>query len=109
VARDERRERLGTGPQLVVGELGGGTGRAVDEVRHADAVGEQLLVLVGAQPPRGEPRGVQRRPEPVARPGEVVARLGGPQRRVDADEEDPEPGDYDVAEGLGARRPTTST
>ncbi|CAA9503625.1 MAG: UDP-glucose 4-epimerase [uncultured Solirubrobacteraceae bacterium] len=72
-------------------------------------MGEQLLVLVGAQAPRGEAGGVQRGPEPVARPGEVVARLGGPQRRVDPDEEGPEPGTYDVAERLGARRPTTST
>jgi hypothetical protein len=64
---------------------------------------EQLGVLVRAQPPRREAGGVQRRPEAVARPREVMADLGGAQRRVDPDEEDPQAGSDDRAER--AQRP----
>jgi hypothetical protein len=50
----------------------------------------------------GEASGVQRRPEAVARTREVMSDLGGPQRRIDADEEDAQAGPDDRAE-LGQR------
>jgi hypothetical protein len=58
---------------------------------------EQLDVLVGREPPGREAREVQRRPEPVARPGEVVADARAGQRRVDPDEQDAQAGARDVA------------
>jgi hypothetical protein len=60
---------------------------------------EQLGVLVGAQPARREAGGMQRGPEAVAGTREVMADLGRAQRRVDADEQDPETGPDDRAEG----------
>ena len=49
---------------------------------------EQLPVLVGCQPPRREPRQVQRGPEAVARPREVVAPGRRQERRIDPAEQD---------------------
>jgi hypothetical protein len=81
----------GAGAQLLAREVARRARGARDDVRHAHAVGRQLAVLVGAQPPRGVARGVQRHPEAVAGPREVVADLGGAQRRVDADEQHAQP------------------
>lgn len=71
------------GAQLV--GAGRGTG---DDVRDAEPVRRQLVLLVGGQEARGEAREVEDRPEAVARAGEVVARRGGEEARVDAAEED---------------------
>jgi len=49
---------------------------------------------------RGKSREVQRRPEPVARAGEVVAGGGGVEARVDADEQDLQAGRDDIAQAL---------
>jgi hypothetical protein len=99
---DGRLELARAGAQLGRVELGRRPRRAVRDVRDADPVREQLGVLLGAQPARGEAGGVQRRPEAVARPCEVVADLRGAQRRVDADEEDAQARPDDRAE-LGQR------
>ena len=45
----QRGERGHAGAQLVVGQVGRGARRAVDEVRHPDPVGRQLRALIGAQ------------------------------------------------------------
>jgi hypothetical protein len=95
-------ERARAGAQLRRGELGRRPRGPRRDVGDADAVLEQLGVLLRAQTARGEPGGVQGRPEAVARPREVVADLGGAQRRVDADEEDAQAGPDDRAE-LGQR------
>jgi hypothetical protein len=86
----ERVELGGPGEQLLARELVGRARGTRRDVRHADAEVEQVEVLVGSQTARGEAGGVQRRPEAVAGPGEVVADLGRAQRRVDPDEEDPQ-------------------
>jgi hypothetical protein len=103
---DQLGQGGGAGAQLLGVELGGGAGRAVDEVGDAEAVAEQLGVLVRGEPARGEPGEVQRRPEPVARPGEVVPARGGDQTRVDPDEEDAQAGADDVPQRFTCWRST---
>jgi hypothetical protein len=66
-------------------------------------VAQQLAVLLGRELARGDAGTVQRGPEAVARPGEVVADLGRAQGRVDAAEEDVEAGPDDVRERLAQR------
>lgn len=88
VLADDALELPRARAQLGVGQLGGRARRPRSDVRDADAVREQLGVLVRAQAPQREARRVQRRPETVARSREVVAGLRGVQRRVDADEQD---------------------
>jgi len=53
---------------------------------------------------RGKSREVQRRPEPVARAGEVVAGGGGVETGVDADEQDLQAGRDDIAQALARGR-----
>ena len=59
--------------------------------------------------PRREAGGVQREPEAVARPGEMVAGGGGVKAGVDAAEENPEPRRDHILKPLAAgsfeRRP----
>ena len=86
---DQRPERGGSLAQLLGAQLGGRPRGTVGEVGDADAERRQVAVLVGREDAGRESRSVQRRPEPVARPREVVAALRGGQRRVDADEQDP--------------------
>jgi hypothetical protein len=89
-------ERRGARSQLLGRQLRRRPGGAVGEVGDPDAQRRQLAVLVGREQARREARRVQRGPEPVARPGEVMAALRGGQRRVDADEQDPETGSQNV-------------
>ena len=79
--------RGGALAQLLGGELRGRAGRPGHDVGDAEPVGQQLAVLVRREQPRGEPGQVDRRPEAVAGPGEVVAALGRQQRRVDPAEQ----------------------
>jgi hypothetical protein len=87
------------------GQLRGGPGRAVHDVGHPETVVEQRHVLLGPHQPRREARPVDGRPEPVARPGEVVPARGRRQRRVDAAEEDVEAGGDHVAQRLPRHGP----
>src|SRR3954465_12793755 len=85
-----RLERGGARAQLPGAQLRGGAGGAEGEVGDADAVPRELVVRVGPQAPRREPRRVERRPEAVAGAREVVADLGRAQRGVDPHEQDPQ-------------------
>jgi hypothetical protein len=89
----------------------GGGGGPRDDVGHPEPEGQQLLLLVRPEQPWGEARRVQRRPEPVAWPGEVVPRPRRVQPRVDAAEQHAQPWCHNVRHGplgggeqLGARR-----
>jgi hypothetical protein len=111
-ARHLPRKRLAPGPELVSGELGGRDGRAGDQVGDSDTLAQQEPLLPGLEQPAGEAGGVERRPEAVARSGEVVAGGRGVEPGVDAAEEDPEIGrdqighpPVDCSGELGLRRP----
>ncbi len=89
--------------QLFVTQLVGGRGRGIGDVGNAVSVFEKASILRRVQPPVGEAGGMQRRPEAVAGPREVVADRGGLQTRVDADEENFQtPGD-DVGNATASR------
>ena len=81
------REPGAAGLELGAGQLRGLGGGPGDQVRDAQPVAGQQILLTGSQPPGGEARSVQRGPEPVAGPGEVMAGRGGVQARVDAAEQ----------------------
>jgi hypothetical protein len=89
VLPDEPFELLGARAQFVVGELGCGAGRPRGDVRDAETELRQRDVLLGRVQARREAGRVQRRPEPVPRPGEVVPDLRRSEPGVDPDEEDP--------------------
>jgi hypothetical protein len=97
---DQRLQRRRPCRELGRRELRRRPRRPIDEVRDPQAEGRQQAVLAGGQPARREARPVQRRPEAVARPGEVVAALGREQRRVDPAEEDEQIVGDDVGERL---------
>jgi hypothetical protein len=85
------RKRRRTGPKLVGRHVGRRRTRAGDEVRNPQPEARQLDVLRGVEAALGEVGAVKRPPEPVARPGEVMADGRRIQTRIDADEDDPEP------------------
>ena len=64
-----------------------GGGRSGHQIRHAEVPLEERRVLLGREQPIGEPGSVQRLPEAVTRPGEVVPDRARPQARVDPDED----------------------
>lgn len=68
------------------------------EIRDAAPECRQLDVFLRGQQTRGEPGREQRRPEPIPRPGEMVANGAGVQTRVDATEEHAEAGLNHVTE-----------
>ena len=84
-------------------ELVGGRGRPGDEVRHAEVPPEQRRVLERGEEPVGEPGAVERLPEPVARPREVMPDRARPQPGVDPDEHDVEVRAEDVGDRPAAR------
>jgi hypothetical protein len=92
-------------PDLVRAQLVRPRRRSGDEVRHAEFPIEQRGVLEGRQEAVGESGRVQRLPEPVARPSEVMPDGARPEPRVDAHEDDVEVrpehvGDRSAARGL---------
>ena len=92
-------------PQFFGGELVGCSGGPGDEVRHAEAPLGERGVLVRREQAIREPGAVERLPEAVARPREVVPDGARPQPRVDAHEDDVEVrpehvGDRSTARGL---------
>src|SRR6185295_7947942 len=82
------REAFAAGDKFQRLELVCGRGAAVHQVGDPVAAGEQLGLLGGVKLPVGEAGKMQRRPEAVARTGEVMAGRGRIQARVDADEQD---------------------
>jgi hypothetical protein len=96
VLADQRVQGRSARAQLLGGQLGGGPRGAVREVGDPDAERRQVAVLVRRETAGREARRVQRGPEPVARSREVMAALRGGQRRVDADEQDPQARPDDV-------------
>ena len=74
-------------PHLVVGQLVGPRRRPRDHVGDPEAERAQLVLLGGAQQARGEAGAVQRRPEPVAGPPEVVPGQRRDEAGVDAAEQ----------------------
>jgi hypothetical protein len=88
----QRPQAVAAGAQLRVAQLVGPCRRSVHHVRDAQPEGGQLTLLRGQQAARGEPAQVQRGPEPVAGPAEMVPG----QRRDEAG--------VDAAEQHGARR-----
>src|SRR2546427_2489726 len=83
---DLRLERAASGPELVRGQLRRRGGRPVDQVRDAEAYGRQILIVERRPLALGEARAVERLPEAVARPGEVVPDRPRVQPRIDAHE-----------------------
>ena len=67
-------------------------------VARAEELGHELVLLGGAGS-RGDARGEEELPEEVGGVGVGVARAGGLDARVEADEEDEEVGRYGVPEG----------
>src|SRR3954462_10764024 len=80
----------------------GGGGSPVHKVGDAVASAEQLALIRRMQEPCGEARGMQRGPEAVAGPGEVMAGGGGVQTGIDADEQHPQIGADDVADAFAS-------
>ena len=84
--------------QLLPGEFVGPDSGSPHEVGQTDSTTEQLQFIRRLQPTRGidlvigETRLVQRRPEAVARSCERRIHRGRPQPRVDADDEQLQPG-----------------
>ena len=108
---DQLGERRAALAQLGVGQLGRPRGRAADQVGDADPPGDEVGTVVvghaggGVDAPLEDPGEGERGIEAVDRVGEVGLRRGGPQPRVDADEEQPaagseQVGDLGVAVGL---------
>jgi hypothetical protein len=75
------------GPQLLGPQLGGARGGPLDQVGDPQPEGQQLGLLVGGELPWGQPAQVQRLPEPVPGPGEVVPDRRRPQPRINAAEQ----------------------
>jgi len=84
-------------------QLGGVGGRARDEVRDPAADIEQPPLVPRREHVIGEARAVQRAPEAVARPREVVARRARVQAGVDAAEEHLQPRRDEVGDGASVR------
>lgn len=82
--------------QLLAAEFVSRIGGAIHNIGDAIAEGEQVVLLVRIKPPRRETGRVQRWPESVARPGEVMLDGRGVQPWIDAAEEHAQPGRYDV-------------
>jgi len=87
VAADLALERSSSGAQFVVLEFRGSRRSPCDEVGDPTATGQQLELIRGRKQPRREAGGVERRPETVARPREVLPLRGRHQAGVDADKE----------------------
>lgn len=83
-----RAERPAARDQLACAEFLGPRGGPRHDVGDAKPELEQLPLLARMQPLASEARLMQRRPEPVARAGEVVAGGGRVQARVDSAEQD---------------------
>jgi len=88
------------GDQLVRRQLVRGGRGAVHQICQTVAELEQAAVLRRIEAPRREAGGMQRRPEAVARTGEVKPGRGGIQAGVDAAEQDFQCRADDVAQPL---------
>ena len=77
-------------------QLVGPRGRTRDDVGDAGAVREQFFLLGGLEQPGRETGGVQDRPEPVSRPGEVMTGGRRQQPGIDPAEEHPQAARRDV-------------
>jgi hypothetical protein len=100
IAPDLGRETLASGEELGGCDLLGAGRRPVDEIGDAVAVAQQLALLGWMQQARAEAGAMQRRPETVARTGEVMPGKRGIQARIDADEERAQLRRDDVADSL---------
>src|SRR3954447_22703979 len=89
---------------LRAAQLVGPRRRPRGDVGDPETQPQQLVLLGGQQLPWREPGAVQRRPEPVAGPGEVVPGQGRDQTGVDAGEEHPQSGRDHVRDGPGPGR-----
>jgi hypothetical protein len=89
--------------ELAGGQLVGGGRSPVHQVGEPVAELEQLAILRWMEEARREARGMERRPEAVAGPGEVTAGGGRVQAGIDAAEEDFQPRGKDVAQALAVR------
>lgn len=83
----QSRKRGPSGLQLSGVQLIGPSRGAGDDVRDAQAVGQQQVLVCWRKLARREPGLVQGWPEPVTRAGEVVADSGRVQARVDPGEQ----------------------
>lgn len=100
IAPDLGRETLASCGELGRGDFFGHGGRAVDEIGDAVAVAQQFALLGRMQQAGAEARAVQRRPEAVARAGEVMASESRIETWIDTDEERAQAGGDDVADAL---------
>ena len=91
------------GPELLLAQLVRPRGRARDEVGDPQARAKDLRGLVRVQPTRRPAARVQRRPQPVAGVREVQADRAGPQRGVDAAQQDRQTGCDQVGYDPSAR------
>ena len=101
-------------PEVGAAEIARSLRRPRSRVRQADAVVEDLELLLRAQQPRSEACRVQEAPEVVSRIGEVRGSRRRDPAGVDAAEDDPEAGREHVGDGrddrlsvCGARRRET--
>lgn len=99
-----RGKALAAGYEFRGRELLGGCGGAVHQVAHAIALLEELVLLRRVEQAAGEPGGMQRRPEAIARAREVMAGGGRVQPGVDAYEKDLQVRRNHVLQPLAARR-----
>src|SRR5207244_4508608 len=89
--------------ELGTAQLGRTGAAAVHHVGDAQAVPEELVLLIGPELARGEAGTVQRGPEPVAGAGEVVTGPGRVQAGVDAAEQHVQAGGDDVRDTAAGR------
>ncbi len=80
-------ERSASRLQLVSGQLSRRSCRSIDEVGDPQAEIQQLTLSVTGQKGGRQPGLVDRTPEAIARPGEVMAGCARIESRIDTDEE----------------------
>ncbi len=93
-------EPSAAGDEFLRRELIGARGGAIHQVGDAIAALEQLALFRRMQQPVAEARRMQRGPEAVAGPREVVPRGGGVEAGIDADEEHAQAGRNDIGNAL---------
>jgi hypothetical protein len=86
VAADLRPQPFASGDEFRRRELVGCGRRAAHEIGQSEPMLQRQVFFGRVKEPRSEACGVQRRPEPIPRPCEVIACSGGIEAWVDAAE-----------------------
>ena len=97
-------QSLPPSPKLIGVEFGRARRRPGNQIGDTDPIVEQESLLPGAHQPVGKACQVKRRPESIARAGEVMPGCGGIESGIDAAEEDIQSWPYQVRNCSPLRR-----